>query len=387
MKRPLFCALAFAVALAGVAGSSFPAAAGESDESPELSRRLARAELLAGLTPVQGPGVVVKLRNSPRVAPRGVDRKALQVHEQDFNAILNVLRAAGAEALAIGGEGQAEPERVLVSTAVVEGYNGLVVNGVTLRQPFRILAIGDARRFRTELFREGGAVKKSGLDVLQMIEVEDGTLLSLPAARGSAEPRFARASTGETPEISTPEPGSSAGSFSNPDPTPAPVAPAVIPPRPVVESGGTPRITGVTRRVPGNTRVAIAKPEPAVRPEPVRPEPDVQPEPEVKPEPVKPQPVKPEPVKPEVKPEPVKPVEKPIEKPVVRPEKPVVKPVEKPAAKPAGGGVFGGRGLAKFHQPGCRYGERIEAGQRVYFSSAEEAQQKGRTPCPICHAN
>lgn len=345
MKRSLVCALALSLALAGLSATPFPAAAGESSD---LEQRLARAELLAGLTPVQGPGVIIKLRNSPRAAPKGVDRKALQVQVQDFNAILNTLRAAGAEALAIGGEGRAEMERVLVSTAVVEGYNGLVVNGVTLRQPFRIAAIGDARRFRTELLREGGAVKKSGLDVLQMIEIEDGANLALPAARGTAELRYARAIMGEAPEAMG-DSGSSAGDDDS-NPTP-------IPPRAETEPKV---ITGITRRTPPGVRPPMNRTEPQGKQEPVQPE---------------------------VKSEPAKPAEKP-EKPKAKPvDKPVAKPAEKPAAKRPGGAVFGGRGLAKFHHPGCRYGERIEAAQRIVFASVEEAMQKGRTPCPICHIN
>ena len=75
MKRPLLCALGLAALLAGGAYTTFPAqAAGETGGSPDQQdQRLARAEVLAGLTPVQGPGLVVKLHNSLRTPPRGID--------------------------------------------------------------------------------------------------------------------------------------------------------------------------------------------------------------------------------------------------------------------------------------------------------------------------
>src|SRR4029077_16909402 len=69
------------------------------DDVNQLRDRLARAELLGGLTPVEGLGVVVTLRNSPRPLPKGSDPSNLLIHDQDVNAVLNALRAAGAEAL------------------------------------------------------------------------------------------------------------------------------------------------------------------------------------------------------------------------------------------------------------------------------------------------
>jgi hypothetical protein len=53
-------------------------------------------------------------------------------------------------------------------------------------------------------------------------------------------------------------------------------------------------------------------------------------------------------------------------------------------ARASGGPIFGGRGLAKYHLVGCRFGERIEQGERVFFSSAGEAEADRRTRCTIC---
>ncbi|HEU4753546.1 MAG TPA: DUF881 domain-containing protein [Armatimonadota bacterium] len=157
----------------------------------ELQQRLARAELLAGLAPVEGPGVVVTLRDSSRKPPRGSDRAALRVGEQDVNAMLNALRAAGAEAIAfVGASG--EPERVLARTAIESDAKGLRVNGVAFSAPYRILAVGEPRALRSELFRAEGVVKRAALYTLEMIEVEESASLAIPAARRVEEFRFAR---------------------------------------------------------------------------------------------------------------------------------------------------------------------------------------------------
>jgi hypothetical protein len=339
MKRlpPALAGLAALLCVSAVA-SAGPALSGDPQPPGETSAfedRLARAELLAGLTPVEGPGLIVRLRHSPRAAPKGVDPKTLRVQEQDFNAILNVLRAAGAEALAVGGQGPAL-ERVLAGSAAREHGVGLLVNAAFLAPPYQIQAIGERTRLRQELLRADGIVKKTGLDVLQMIEVQDADLLVLPAARAT-ELRFARLSTGLVQTI-----------LAQPEPT-------VLPARPMAAPG---TVGGVVRR---------PAPAPAVKPPPMA-------EPPVRVEPL-PAPKSPE--KPPV-------VEKPAEPlPVV--EKPALKPTP-PVAKPAAR-VFGGRGLAKYHQAGCRYGERIEPAERVHFATPQEAAQKGRTPCPVCHTD
>jgi len=156
-----------------------------------LEQRLAHAELLAGLTPVHGPGVQVVLRDSPRSTRRRADAKDLQIQDQDVNGILNALRAAGAEAIAVGGA--AEPlERVLANSAA-RGMGGtLLLNGARLTAPYRILAIGDSKRLRAELFREDGVVKKAGLSALEMIQVDDAPRLEIPAARSPGSFQHAR---------------------------------------------------------------------------------------------------------------------------------------------------------------------------------------------------
>jgi uncharacterized protein YlxW (UPF0749 family) len=169
------------------------AAAGEQEATPtSLADRLARAELLAGLTPVEGPGLVVTLRNSPRKPSRGVDRSSLMIHEQDVSAVLNALRAAGAEAIAIGSE-ELPLERILATTALKVAPGGLTVRGTSYRPPYQIHAIGDTEALREELYQADGVVRQAGLDTLQMVQVEPRSRLELPAAPPGPPFRFAAA--------------------------------------------------------------------------------------------------------------------------------------------------------------------------------------------------
>lgn len=51
---------------------------------------------------------------------------------------------------------------------------------------------------------------------------------------------------------------------------------------------------------------------------------------------------------------------------------------------PAAGALFAKRGLKKVHRPGCVFGERIHAEDRVFFKSLQEATAAGFEPCKIC---
>ncbi len=264
-------------------GSGGMRAAGAAPGKRDLQSRLERVERLAGLTPLEGSGIVVTLRPSPLPAPRGVDPGKLQVHEADLNGVLNALRAAGAEALAVGGGDGAALQRVLAGTAARETAGGIQVNGVPLAPPFRIAAIGDPQALRAELLRVDGVVRRSGLEALQMIAIGEAGTVQVPAAQAEPEFRFAHL------------PGAAAGAWGSPVPAPT-------------GSASTP-----TAAAP-----APAAPAPA-------------------------------------------------------------------GSGPARAALYGGKGLTRYHRPGCRFGERIASRDRVTFASPAEARRAGRVACPICH--
>jgi hypothetical protein len=323
MNRPIAALAVSALALAAVPGAGAPSG------PPDLQKRLARAELLAGLTPVEGPGLVVTLANSPKKPPKGVDQRELMVGEQDVNAVLNALRAGGSEALAIAGKDGKRPERVLAWTAVRADRKGVEVHDASLQPPFRLLAIGDPKRLREELYRSEGVVRRLGLDTLEMIRVEESERIEIPAAQKPVELRFARAISNEppvpsaAPAAASPQVPAAAVRLPESRPInplrletnpPPQAAPAAVPPAPAPK----PEVRGVVRRASSP---------------------------------------------------------KPGDGPSGRPETPDPRPET---------ACFGGKGLTKYHVPGCRFGERIAAAERVRFGSLEDARREGRKPCQVC---
>lgn len=370
--------------------------------------RLARAETLAGLTPVSGPGLLVILRNSKQAVTKVKDPRSLQIRAHDLNEVINALRAGGAEALAVSGE-SGPSERLLATTGVRETGIGVQIGESRFIPPYYIRVIGDARTLRAELFRDDGAVKRIGLDgPLQMIEVKDVESLELPAGSNPSPLRYARS----TPLLLAQAAVGAEARRSDPE-----VKPDIA--KPVVVAEAKPATREVKPAAAKPVVVAEARPAtPEVRPTPAKPAAV-----EAKPAPAKPvvvaeakpttAEVKPAPAKPavpEVKPAAVKPVVVADAKPVVpegkpAPSKPVPAEVKPAAARPAvmpepaspartrpvgvlvpanSTMVFGGKGLAKYHMPGCRFGERIEIGQRESFATPHDAEKAGRVPCRIC---
>ncbi len=94
----------------------------------------AQASLAAGLTKVAGPGVIASLDDS---SSGDLSEQAI-AHAADLRDIVSLLRAVGAEAIAINGE------RVITTTAIDCIVNTILVNDTRLSVPFEVRAIGDA---------------------------------------------------------------------------------------------------------------------------------------------------------------------------------------------------------------------------------------------------
>lgn len=115
------------------------AAAAQTDRLQILQVELDRQRRLAGLTPVQGPGVRVTLDDSGVRIPPGADPNAYIIHEFDLRDIINLLWTAGAEAIAINDE------RLVSTSSVYCVGSTVMVNNTRLSPPYTIRAIGNPR--------------------------------------------------------------------------------------------------------------------------------------------------------------------------------------------------------------------------------------------------
>lgn len=91
-----------------------------------------------GLVEVSGPGVAVEIRGSISVL--------------DLHDLINELRNAGAEGMALNGR------RIVAWTAVSTDGEHVTVDGWVLEPPYRLEAIGDGPTLEVALNRPGGLV-------------------------------------------------------------------------------------------------------------------------------------------------------------------------------------------------------------------------------------
>jgi uncharacterized protein YlxW (UPF0749 family) len=154
--------------------------------------RLAALSILIGTVAATGPGTIITIDDvAPGVSP------------ETMLDVINELRAAGAEAMQIGGAGGQERSdpgnvaggvsvRVGVDTWVVGSPGALVVDGATLAPPYSILAIGDPATLAAAMNIPGGAVdsveRVGGTMSVRQADVVDVTALRQPKPRQYAQP-------------------------------------------------------------------------------------------------------------------------------------------------------------------------------------------------------
>ena len=156
-----------------------------SDQARAVVARLERLRPTAGLAPMEGPGVVVELRDSaeaPRTRGEVLD---LRIQDVDIQLVVNALWTAGGRAVAVNGR------RVTATTAIREAGGRVQVNFRPISSPYRITAIGKPEALRgglddsdiaeqlelwTELYGLGYSIR--GEDGLRVPGLEPGGGLS-----------------------------------------------------------------------------------------------------------------------------------------------------------------------------------------------------------------
>ena len=163
------------------------AVAAETDRLHSLQSELERQKILAGLTPVQGPGVTVVLDDSQVPIPAGVDSNLYIVHEYDLRDVVNVLWLAGSEAIAINDE------RLVSTSSVYCLGSTVIVNDTRLSPPYTIRAIGNPK-IQQDYLRNPGyltALKEKQRLYGLRFQIESATGLTLPAFSGGFPSQYA----------------------------------------------------------------------------------------------------------------------------------------------------------------------------------------------------
>lgn len=107
----------------------------------------------AGIVDLKGPGVMVTIDDSQKIAKPGENPNLYVIHDDDLLKIINELRAAGAEAISVNGQ------RLIATSEIRCAGPTLSVNNTRYTPPYEILAIGDPKTLDNALKMRGGIVE------------------------------------------------------------------------------------------------------------------------------------------------------------------------------------------------------------------------------------
>lgn len=120
---------------------------GESQlNDPALTAAQEALEPIVGTVPVTGPGIVVEVDDA-----QDASRTEGVVFDSDLSRLVNGLRQAGAEAIAINGR------RVTALTPIRTAGSAITVDYVSLSPPYRVEAIGNPATMPGRFARTGSA--------------------------------------------------------------------------------------------------------------------------------------------------------------------------------------------------------------------------------------
>ena len=142
----------------------------------------------AALVPLEGEGVIVRMDDSTKPAKAGENPNLYVIHEDDLLRVVNELRAAGAEAIAINGQ------RLTGTSEIRCAGPTLSVNNVRSSAPFEIRAIGDKKSLENALRMRGGVAETLGVWGIQL-DIKASNDVYIPPYRGSIRQSYARETT------------------------------------------------------------------------------------------------------------------------------------------------------------------------------------------------
>jgi uncharacterized protein YlxW (UPF0749 family) len=170
----------------------------------DLGQRLQDARLAAGLIALQGPGIVLQLRDSDQTVLPGDNPNDYLVDASDVRIVVEQLWLAGAEGVAVNGE------RITTGTAILDIGGTVLVNSAYLAPPYQISAIGPPDlldRLTASIGFRIFVQNRAQAPGIQ-IDVAEPSSVSLPAYAGTITLRYAQpdpsAGAGQAPSGSTP---------------------------------------------------------------------------------------------------------------------------------------------------------------------------------------
>jgi uncharacterized protein YlxW (UPF0749 family) len=180
---------------------------GNESQTRILKDELAKAKLFAGLSPAEGKGVEVVLRDSTKPIPTDSNPEIAAsiaaeyiIHDMDLRQFVNELFASGADAVSISDKDSTQ--RIVAVTPIRCDAGVIKVNHVPMASPFTIAAIGPPNVMKTALEMQNGLVSLFRInDALTktMVRIRTSDHLVIPAYSGITSFTYATTAKGGSP--------------------------------------------------------------------------------------------------------------------------------------------------------------------------------------------
>ena len=155
-----------------------------------LNKQLQSAKAAAGLTKVEGPGLIVTLRDeiatNVKAETPDILRPNSNIHDLDGLRVVNELIASGAEAIAVNDH------RISSLCSVRCVGPTILINDVKIASPVVIKALGDPATLSGGLNLNDGPISEIRSTDPRMATIETAKSMSLPAFAGRTEFRLGK---------------------------------------------------------------------------------------------------------------------------------------------------------------------------------------------------
>ncbi len=156
----------------------------QTDKTIELlQKELKQINIVAGLTNVKGPGIIITLNDAQEKNPLFFEEDQI-IHDTDIAQIVNELRAAGAEAISVN------EQRITNTTAIRCVGPSIKINDIKIGAPFIIKAVGNSQYLYSGLTIKNGVIdsmKRYGLQA----DVEQSSNIEIPKFEGAIKMNYA----------------------------------------------------------------------------------------------------------------------------------------------------------------------------------------------------
>lgn len=151
----------------------------QTKQSQALNETLQQVKAFAGLTEVEGPGVVITLKDNPKAVDSGMGGSDDIIHDIDVLKVVNELWAAGAEAIAVN-------KHRIAGTSSFRCVGPIIhVDNVPVSSPVRIQALGDSDTLTGALQLPLGVLAEIRQTDAAMATIEKVQKQRLPAYSGA----------------------------------------------------------------------------------------------------------------------------------------------------------------------------------------------------------